>query len=395
MRARTVLLFGTKFDMVARLKSLGLKVVLVDEVKNSEADISLIVDGPKASLGDYNVQDFERFQGQIDGVIVCLEDYVELAAATRERYFKHLLGITLSQARVVRDKYLLKKFLQENSIPVAKFSEIDSFERLKEQLGLPFIIKPRLGYLAQGIEIVSSKSEFEKWYSVSQDKLAIFYAEEFIRNPIEYCCDTIVASSQVVVQFPGEYTVNCLESNKTHKGFGVNFPGFLPIEKLEEIKLYTRKFIEKLGVTDGFFHTEFLWDGEKWYFGESGCRLPGGLQIPVQSYMSGLDILDYYIKMFVSELRPKEIVPVKIFRKAYAGYYLYPKHAGIVEKIENNIHGTPGILNSAVYISEGDVVDHEDSSVSMVANVIYEAESQNDLKEWTLKAPELFKVKYR
>ncbi len=391
---KSVLVFGTKFDLIARLKRLGLNVVLVDKEVNPDADVTHIVNVSKLAIGEYTTADFAQFESQICGLIVCLEVYVELAAALREKYFKHLLGPSLSQARIVRDKFLLKKFLSENNIPVARFSDIQPFEALKQLLGLPFLVKPRLGYLAQGIEVLSSKNDYDIWMAIHKSKVDLYLAEQYLQNPTEYCCDTIVAGSIVIAQFPGEYTVNCLESNKTHGGFGVNFPGFLPADHVEEIKGHTRKFIATLGVTDGFFHTEFLRSGDEWYFGESGCRLPGGLQVPAESYVSNVDLLDLYIKMFVPHLRPKEISPVTTFPKPYVGYYLYPKKAGRVEKITNQIPQSSGILQTTTLIKVGDIVAHEDSSVSTVATVIFEARSLDELKAWTLKAPELFKVEY-
>jgi hypothetical protein len=234
--------------------------------------------------------------------------------------------------------------------------------------------------LAQGIHLIANEAEWQKVLATIPE-VGDYFAEEYLTSIKEYCCDTLVADGVFVAQFAGEYSVSCLESNHKHEGIGVSFPGFLGAEAIERLKSLTRTFIETLGVRDGFFHTEFLWTPERgWMFGEVGCRLPGGYQLPTESKVVETNLLDFYLKMFLPNFR-KDTYKALPFVHPYVGYYLFPKLAGTVKSVRaENTANLPWVFEFKRYIKEGDVLDHEDSSVTMGAHVLYGANGIEELR---------------
>ena len=377
-----LLVLGIEFDVLDRIRKLGYKTVLINDECPADVEKYQLLSGSDSRDHRYDVEDFKGLiSAGLKGIIVCSEDYVNLGAEICERFAPQLKGLSTSQAKIVRDKWLLKKTLGDLKIPTTKVLQVNSassYFDISKQLGQSFLMKPRRGWLAQGMELIVSPGDWQKWLNRNIENLDDFIAEEFLKNITEYCCDTVVVNGRIYAQFPGEYSVSCLESSQSHEGIGVNFPGFLPTGKIEEMKQYTKTFIEKLGIQNAYCHTEFLFDGNGWHFGEMGCRLPGGYQLPTESYIAGTNLMDTYLKIFTqSESVPDGPIETE---GRYYGYYLFPKKAGVVKKVRVEFEH-PWIVESKVYVREGQVLEHEDSSVSMSAHVVYSAKSLDELKE--------------
>ena len=379
----TLLFLGTKPGIIARAKLMGYRVHLIDYVQNSnEADKFIFLDKHASKTLNYSLKNFESLiTDDLRGIIVCFESFVMLGAQLRERYRPELNGLNCKQAQVVRDKWLLKSKLVEFGIPTTKVLRIDfntQYNYLVKQLGSPFILKPKNEFLAIGINLIQTQDEMSRWLKLNEAKIDQYFAEEYIENATEYCCDTIVENGVIIAQFPGEYTVTCLDSNKKQEGIGVNFPGFLPEEKINLIKEYTKIFIDRLEIKNGFCHTEFLYDGKSWKFGEMGVRLPGGYQLPTETFIAGVNLLDRYIKIFANDCADISVPIIPL--NQYCGYYLFPKKVGFITSIKSHLESLSWVIDSKIYVKEGETITKEDTSVSMAAHAIYLANTLSELK---------------
>lgn len=397
---KTVVLLGIKQNAHEIIKSLNYDVILINDENVQGVDEFVYVSQSDAKQANYPLTLIYDLLAKVSifGIIVCLEDFVELGAILREKCGKTTWGPSIQQSMTLRDKVLMKSFAIENSIATTKFIKLNhdsTYIELLNVLKSPFLIKPRKGWLAQGIYRINNSKDWDLFKKLNEAVIDSYFAEEFLDSITEYCCDTLLADSQVIAQFPGEYSVSCLESNVTHGGLGVSFPGFLPQSKIDQLKELTVRFIDSLGVSDGFFHTEFLWDGKGWRFGEIGCRLPGGYQLPTESKIVDTPLLEYYVKMFLSELRPPHFEAIPQVRP-YMGYYLYPKKEGRVESIELSDHLKEAWVHEfKCYVEVGQELEHEDSSVTMAAHILYEASSIEDLKAKAKLVPNLVKIEYK
>jgi hypothetical protein len=386
-----VAVFGSKWNIHHVALESGFETIVFnyDPVSNCNQYYFL----PKINNNTQTINEcVSKIKRPLNGIIVCSEYYVTLASELKTFYFPSLPGIELGQASIVRDKLLLKDFLSKENIRVAPYSKIKSsleHSLIVPQTGPTFLIKPRKGVLAQDISIIHSEEEFLRWANSHPD-VEEYFAEEYLSPIREYCCDTIVANYEIIAQFPGEYTVSCLESNQKHEGIGVNFPGFLPESKLNELKSISRQIIDLLKIRDGFCHIEFLYANDQWYFGEMGCRLPGGYQLPTESYIAGQNLAELYLDIFTQkDFRP---TPIDTRGKFY-GYYLFPKKVGTVSKITANLND-PWIVESKIHVHEGQVLEHEDSSVTNAAHVVYKATSLDELKTYSDRVRSLIHILY-
>ncbi|MBF0104282.1 MAG: hypothetical protein HQM16_03035 [Deltaproteobacteria bacterium] len=385
-----ILQFGEKLNAAHKIREMGY-VPLVVHYQKIDCEHFLLITKEQAINCECDISLFKGYSAaDIKGIVVCSEYYVELAAAVRELYFPHLPGLTSDQASLVRDKYRLKQKLIDIGIPCLKFTLLNKpWEEMRGLLGSEFLVKPRRGALTEGIRKISTQWDWDQWLSENND-LNKFYAEEYICNPREYCCDTIVVEDNIIAQFPGEYTVDCLNFRKDKVGIGVNYPGFVNDEALAQIKEFTRRFVKATGIKNGFFHTEYFYTDDGWKFGEVGCRLPGAYQLPTESHIAGCDLLELYLKCFiVTETCTSEDLSLK---DKYYGYYIYPVRKGVIRRIRAKFD-YPWIVESEIYITNGDrIVDT--STHFFAGHVVYKASCNTILNEMSDLVPTLLELEY-
>ncbi len=382
-----VFIFADRFNTIERVAALGYTPVVIHHERVATTHFSPITIKQAVSC-QFDRSFVEQFSpSDVVGLIVTNDYYVELAAHIRESYFPHLSGLTPNQADLVRDKLLLKRTLQSIGIPSARFCPITDYASMRSFLGTPFLIKPRRGAMTEGISIIRSESEWDNW-AIENSVHNSFYAEEYLENVREFCCDTIVANGTVLVQFPGEYTVDCFNFRRRQCGIGVDYPGFVPTDAIESLKSFTQRFIRHSQISNGFFHTEFFHTTEGWKFSEIGCRLPGALQLPAESAMAGIDLLDLYLRIFITTERTPT-TPIDITNRYY-GYYLYPLSAGRIVTIGAELMH-PWIVDAKIYHQIGDIVT-TDMSNFFAGHIIYQARTLDELRLHSQQAPHLLKV---
>ncbi len=387
-----VLIFSHKFDIVQRVMQRGYTPIYVGDENVFSLPNFIHVSAEDARRGLFDLEMFRHLQqSPMRGVLGCFEYYVELAQLVRREFFPHLVGVDPKVATAIRDKVIFKNTLAEYGIPSAAHCLLmRDWGAIVAQIGNPFLIKPRNGVLARDIALITSEADWKEWWSrvsCPDD----YYAEEYLTDIREYCCDTLMAGGRVLAQFPGEYTRTCLESSHTHDGIGVDFPGFCPPSAIEDLKSLARSFLLRRGIHDGFCHMEFFYSDGMWKFGEMGWRLPGGFQLPTESYLANTSLLDRYLDIFIdTEPTPQE--PLPMGNSCY-GYYLYPKKPGRIKRIMASFD-FPWIAEHKLYVQEGQEVPFEDSSVAMSAHIVYRADTVEDLKKCSALAPSLMQIEY-
>jgi len=384
-----VILLGQRFNLIKKLKQRGYNVILVDENPNSEADkvIHVLEEMASLRLSEIDIRQFE-FK-DVEAVIPNTDLFVELTAKIREELYPHTLGIGFKESQNVRDKLKTKIWAKQNNMAIAKFSSLENFsyDDLSKHLGRTFLIKPKKLILARGIKKISSQSDWSNWHSKNKNILSQFYAEEFVENFMELSCDTIVSGGKILAQFPCEYSVNCLESNEKHEGFGAIFPPHLGEEEILNLKALAAKVVQCFNIETGYCHIEFLKSDRGILFGEVGVRLAGGLHPATESLVLDQDIEDIFLDLY---LNPKHISLEA--RDKYLGYYLFPKKPGKVVSIQNKLDTVSWVLTSKINISVGEIIPWEDSSVASSATTIFEAASPAELKERIELVKKLFSV---
>lgn len=389
-----VYIFGDKPGVVEAVRKLGYSPVLIAWTNPLGVERFHYISERYALSGQFKVQDIPSVDvAQIRGVIPCMEYFVEMAAKFKDHYCPHLPGLDAPRASTVRDKLLMKAAIQKLGMRSARFLPIRpnlSWVAIETALGSKVLVKPRRVGGARFMTVISTADEWRTWCGSTPDQ-DNYYLEEFFEGIREFCCDTLVVGGQILAQFPGEYSIDCLQSNHLHDGFGVVFPGFASDEQTRQMKEWAAAFIRDLKVQEGLCHVEFLLHEGEVYFGEIGVRLAGGLQLPAQSILAGVDLTELYVALFIQAEAPN----ISALRKpeGFVGYHLYAPKAGQVTAIETD-WGHPWIVDSKLFVKVGDVVEPEDSSVAAVGQIIFTAASLEQLKQRAQLVPALARFTY-
>ncbi len=388
---KKIICFGTKFDLIEKLKACNYEPILVNFIE----PFDIFIDYQDAIELKWDRTKFtELTKESICGVVVVDEYFVELGQVICKELFPELPYLDPKTAETMRDKLLLKKRLAELEIPTSKhytLKEETIYADLQSFFKKRFLIKPRKNSSARGIRLIERQRNWDLFLTEIDD-IKKYFAEEYIETFKEYCCDTIVYRGNVVAQFTGEYTTPCLESFHKQNGIGVLFPGNLSDQKIDEMKKYVNRFITENKIEDAFGHIEFFYSTDGWKFGEIGCsRLPGGYQLPTESYLYGKDIGIEYIKMFDTCLDSIQIPSCQA--KQYVGYYLFPRKPGKVKSITADFDHE-FILESDIYAKQGEWITYEESSVAASGVVVFEGESRKDLADKMEMAKTLLKIEY-
>jgi carbamoyl-phosphate synthase large subunit len=170
---RTILITGVGaiigYGVVRSLSRLGEPLTLIgaDIYKDAvgQAWVDHFEQAPLTGDGDY----FDWLVGilkrhKVDLVIPCIEQDVHFFAANESRLETLDAKFAVNRASLVdltRDKWAAYQELKRIGSPCAIDSYIEGgFARLKEVLGLPFLVKPRESYASKGIVRVHREEDF-------------------------------------------------------------------------------------------------------------------------------------------------------------------------------------------------------------------------------------------
>lgn len=213
----------------------------------------------------------------VDGVMTAATDYGVLAAA----YVGANLGLNAineDAAKIIKNKYLVRKTLSEKSVDCVKqFYEITSLEdadALKGKLSFPLMVKPCDGSGSKGAGRVDSFEEFvagcEVAIAASLSKRAI--AEDFIVGR-EYGAETLVINGE-------PHVLAVMQKDMTQPPYyaelGHSVPSGLSFD--DKIKETVSNAIKAIGVNFGAVNMDMLiTDKGEICIVDIGARMGGNL----------------------------------------------------------------------------------------------------------------------
>lgn len=275
----------------------------------------------------------------IKGILTYVELYVELTAKISE-----LLGLNfypLAIAKLARDKYEMRKCLQEKGllVPNYKKCKLDLEESINE-IGIPCVLKPVKGYSSVNVIKVESNSDRHKLQKILNDENNLqrwsieqeYIIEEYIEGQ-EVSVESIVSQGQITHvaitdKFKGE--------EPYFEEIAHILPSKLSSDSVDIIFETASHGIKALGLNNCAVHTEIKLNKKGPYIIEIGGRL-GGDKIPYLSKLAlGIDMGVYAGKASLKmECSPKPSI------HKYAGIaFFVPSHKQTIEKVPN---GTPPI----------------------------------------------------
>lgn len=298
---------------------------------------------------------------------VCIsEDY--LLPASEFRSYFNVEGINEKTANLFRNKMLMKAALANTSVSVPKFaelSEFSTFEKAKERLGLPFVIKPKDAFGSKDVSIIKTEEDFEIAFSEISNKEE-FECESFISGKL-YHVDSIYKNGVPIFQVCNEYSCPNAEFRDGKALVSIPLPQSHEIAK--KASVLSQNVIEAFDYNTGATHLEFFVkeDGE-FVFLEIAGRTPGAVIVPMYNKqfeinLPNIDLLNHFDLLKHQDFKSK--------MHCFSG--IFPIFKGIVSAL--NAPKINGTFDLKFLVKEGNILDDCKSLRDISATILAENES--------------------
>jgi ATP-grasp domain len=323
---------GTEF--IRECKRQGARVILVtrekilheDWPRESLDDIIALPNDAGAELFIYVASQIGRPQ-KIDRIIALEEFDVITAGLIRE----HLCmdGMTSAEARVFRDKLLMRVKARAAGIQVPDFVHVLNYDELRDYMArtpAPWVLKPRSDVSAIGIKKLEDSEQV--WRAIDaldarenlRERSPYYLLERYIAGDV-FHVDSLVQKGKVI--FAGASAYGRPPMDVTHQG-GVFISRTVRRGSEDERKLLklNRKLIAALGLMHGAAHAEFIKSAEdgEFYFLEIAARVGGAYIAESLEAASGINIWREWAGIEVARDTGGYKLPLQ--RKEYGGIVL-------------------------------------------------------------------------
>lgn len=303
---KSVLIIGAGFlqsFVIKRAKDLGYKTFAVDGDKNAVgfkyADFSECINivDEKACL------EYAR-KNNVDGVLTAATDYGVLTAAYIAKEM-NLNGLDYESAKLIKNKYLVRKCLFENKVDDTKQTyEVDSITdiaSLSAKIDFPVMVKPCDGSGSRGAGRVDIAEDLKKAcdYAMSGSITNRAEIESFITGK-EYGAESFVENGNIhILAVMKKY----MTKPPFYAELGHKLPSGLPDDIERKIKDCVKNAIKALKINFGSVNMDILVsDDNRVHIVDIGARMGGNL---IGSHIvplgTGVDYMGNMIKAAVGD----------------------------------------------------------------------------------------------
>lgn len=184
-------------------------------------------------------------------------------------------GISVSQAERYRDKVVMKRALDGCGIPIPAFADgIDDrgIRDLFTRYG-KLVAKPRDGYGAQGISVLTKPSDVDAFLEWQDSRRCGYLVEQFVNGDVHHL-DAVVRNGEILFSSLGRYEVPPLNFSG-RRWAGTRFTNRKDAIHKAACDLLST-VLRAFGTLDGVFHFEFFFSDGILTFGEIAIRPVGG-----------------------------------------------------------------------------------------------------------------------
>jgi len=334
---KKIVVFGAVRPVLKRAKELGYETFVVEA--NPNLSNCEFADHFKCIGFDQYEECLDYIKSlNIDGVVNATEFAVIVSAYVTEKL--GLPGMKLETAKIVKDKYLVRKLLNEKGIKsIPQFFEITNMsdlEKVKNEIVFPVIIKPAMGLGSLFVYKIENYDQLEEKCAVvlenSFNKKALI--ETYIRGK-EYGAESFVYQGEI-------HVLAIMEKLMTNTQYCVELGHSTPADISNELRINieneVKKIISALDLSYGPVNMDIIVNEEgNVYIVDIGARMGGnainthiipnyigvdhvGNTIKLAMNDSSID-LEPKFKQFIAtrqlDLKPGKIVKVPDFSKLY------------------------------------------------------------------------------
>jgi biotin carboxylase len=354
---KTILLLGAGIslpDTVARLKSLGLKIILAelphlfDAKKAASADEIIITDYRKESF--CRIAEGLRDVWAFDAVLSITEAGVAVAARLNRLF--GMRGSDETSVACLNDKARMRALLRANGFSEVAYAVLQGrgdIPAFAARAGFPLILKPVDGAGSHGIHKVNSVEKAQAAFdSLRADGFTVL-AEEYIDGQ-EYSVESF--------SFNGAHTVVAITEKVVNAHFveiGHVVPAMLQEATAEAVKRFVGAFLTIMGVTNGPCHTEMKISPKGMKIIESHNRIGGGNISKLVQLVYGVDLVKLSAQWACDMIEPV-IVPQAARGAAAIHFLVFP--AGKIAELDGlqHIEGNASTVEYSCLYGKGDTV---------------------------------------
>ncbi len=319
--------------------------------------------------------------------LLCLLD-TRLVAAARLAAKLGLPYLNPESAQLLRDKYSVRKRLQEKGLPQPEFALATTNAEVKaavEKLGLPVLIKPSDGYGSQNIVVLRYPEDLDPLLSP---------VDELLPSRADYGLGVKANDRLLVERFLEGTFLGCdtLTENGNHRLLGIheklfydqpsfairggcfmpNHPGFREIEK------YLFALLDAAGFDWGATHTELMLTREGPRLIEINPRLVGAKIPRLIGDALGRSVHADLIALHAGQGLPPEPGPIE--RIAVTRWLAAPQ-SGILERIEVPDRMDDRICRVEIMKKTGDAVQPPMENADRLGYVMVAAGQRREAEE--------------
>lgn len=241
---------------------------------------------------------------QIDGVLTAATDYGVLTAS-KIAYELSLNGIHPDVAKIIKNKYLVRKCLFENQVDDTEQAYLISSETdldvIAEKITYPVMVKPCDGSGSRGASRVDFKENFAKAckYAMEGSITSRAEVETFIVGN-EYGVESFVENGNIHIL---AIMKKWMTEPPYYAELGHAIPSSLDVSLEEKIKNCVKKALIALGVNFGSVNMDLLITDEgKVHIVDIGARMGGNLiGSHIIPFGTGIDYIGNMIKASVGD----------------------------------------------------------------------------------------------
>lgn len=298
---KKILVIGAGFlqdFVICKAKSMGYETLAVDANPNSvgfcHADKYKVI-----NIVDEDACLAYAKAEKIDGVLTAATDYGVLTAAYIAREM-HLPGLDYEVAKLIKNKYRVRKCLYENQVddtkPIYEVDKDTDLVKLSEKIVFPVMIKPCDGSGSRGVSRVDSIEAFGNAcrFAMNASITNRAMVEAFIFGK-EYGAESIVVNGEIRVL---GIMRKWMTKPPYYAELGHAIPNDLPKIVEERAKQCVESAIKALGINFGSVNMDMIItaDGQI-HIIDIGARMGGNMIGPcVIPYGTGINYLEIMIR---------------------------------------------------------------------------------------------------
>lgn len=380
---KKIVVFGAVKSVLKRAKELGYETFVIEA--NPNLSKCEFMDHFKCIGFDQYEECLEYIKTiNVDGIVNATEFAVIVAAYVTEKL--GLPGMKLETAKMVKDKYLVRKVLNQKGIKsIPQFFEIKDIielEKIKDDISFPVIIKPAMGLGSLFVYKIENYEQLkDKCLNVlenSFNKKALI--ETYIQGK-EYGAESFVYQDEIHVLAIMEKlmtnTQYCVE-------LGHNTPPDISSELKANIENEVKKIIRALDLTYGPVNMDIIINEEgKVYIVDIGARMGGNaINTHIIPNYIGVDHVGNTIKLALNEntidLDPK-------FEHFIATRQLDLKPGKIVKVPDFSKLNGEDIIDICFEKKQGDIIKEYTSNADRAGFIVVKGKDIQDAKTRALE----------